>query len=512
VSVAQRVVVIPRIVSTPLPGAGGSLRLAPRAVAEGVLAACLPGPGLDRLRGGPVSVITTGQQPGLFTGPLYTIYKALTTIAIARRLERSNGGRPVVPVFWVAGDDHDFAEANHAYALDTQGEPARIVLRERPAEAPLLPLAREPLGPGLEPALAAVAALAPSSEFTPGVVEWLKRAYQPDRTVADGFAEAVNDLLAPHGLVVFRPYAASAKAAAAPYVTKALEQAAAIDAALLAHARKAGGEPPVPVGKGETLVFLDGPEGRDRLVVEGDGFITRRGNRRQSAAELAAIAKSEPERLSPNVLLRPVVEAALWPTAAYVAGPGEMDYLPQAEPVYAALGLARQTPVARWSGTLVEGRVEKVLERHELSIGDFAGPEGALEGRIVRDALPPEIQATLDSLRAAIETAYARLVEQVKAQDPTLERPTLAARNASLGATHDVEKKLIAQSKRANETLVQQIRRARLSLFPLQLPQERVLSYPSFAVRYGPALLEGLLTEVQQWVDTLDLEAVSGRG
>src|SRR2546425_6281818 len=136
--------VIPRIVSTPIaplvlpPGPGK-----PRRVEPDVIAAALPGPGRDRLAAGEVLAVTTGQQPGLFTGPLYTIYKGLSAVALARRLER-DWKIPIVPVFWVAGDDHDFAEANHAWVLDRSGEPARIVLRERPPDAPLVPLWRGP--------------------------------------------------------------------------------------------------------------------------------------------------------------------------------------------------------------------------------------------------------------------------------------------------------------------------------------------------------------------------------
>ena len=133
---------MPRIAATPIaPLMLPVRRVAPRRVAPGVIAAALPGPGRDRLAQGAVLAVTTGQQPGLFTGPLYTIYKGLSAIAIARRLER-DWSVPVVPVFWVAGDDHDFAEANHAFVLDSQGAVAELRLRERPAEAPLLPLTR----------------------------------------------------------------------------------------------------------------------------------------------------------------------------------------------------------------------------------------------------------------------------------------------------------------------------------------------------------------------------------
>src|SRR5437870_2176761 len=196
--------------------------LAPRRVAPDVVAAALPGPGRDRLVAGEVLVVTTGQQPGLFTGPLYTVYKALSAIALARRLERERR-MPVVPVFWVAGDDHDFAEANHAWVLDAGGELVRIVLRERPPDAPLVPLARETCGPEVAAALARLTDGLPETEFKAGVVEWLARWYRPETTLADAFAGALHALLDSRGLVVLRAYAPSAKRAAAPLVLKGLD-------------------------------------------------------------------------------------------------------------------------------------------------------------------------------------------------------------------------------------------------------------------------------------------------
>src|SRR3989442_9828862 len=170
--------VIPRIVATPLASGARPRTLALRRVSADVLAAVLPGPGRDRLGAGEGLVVTTGQQPGLFTGPLYTIYKALSTIAIAARLERERGG-PVVPVFWVAGDDHDFAEANHAEFLNSGGDPARIVLRERPPEAPQLPLWRERCSEDLPPALGQRPAGPPETEVEAAVVRWLRAPPRP---------------------------------------------------------------------------------------------------------------------------------------------------------------------------------------------------------------------------------------------------------------------------------------------------------------------------------------------
>jgi len=472
--------VIPRIVHTPIAPRELPKQLAtPRRVAPEVVASTLPGPGRDRLAGGAVLAVTTGQQPGLFTGPLYTIYKALSAIALAGRLERERGV-PVVPVFWVAGDDHDFAEANHASFLNAAGELVHIVLRERPAEAPLVPLARERCGDEIRAALEQLTSGTPDTEFKGDVVRWLEAAYRPEATVADACAAALNALLGPRGLAVFRAYDRGAKQAAAAWVLRGLDQT---------------------LADGYAPVFVEAAQGRDRLEPHGDAWVTRRSRERFARADLERLGREAPERLSPNVLLRPVVEAALLPTLAYAAGPAELKYLRDAAPLYDALGVTRQTPVPRWSGVLVEHRVEKLLQRHGLALEALDGKPGELEARLVRESLSPEAAESFGTLRQEIETGYAGLARVVAAVDPTLERTVQSARNAALAGTQEIEKKLIASLKRESETLLRQISRARDAVYPQGEPQERALTLASFLIRYGPGLLDALGDEVARWAD-----------
>ncbi len=446
-----------------------------------MLASVLPGPGRDRLAAGDVLAITTGQQPGLFTGPLYTIYKALSAVALAQRIERERGV-PVVPVFWVAGDDHDFAEANHAAVLGRDGELVNIVVRERPHEAPQLPLFRELLGPDIRAALAALDAALPDAEYKPDVKNWLEAHYRPEANLADAGAQALNQLLGSRGLTVFCPYDRNAKRAAAPWILKALD---------------------VTLPDGLTPVMLEGELGRDRLRKDGNRFVTRRSSEEFSRAQLETIAAETPERLSPNVLLRPVIEAALFPTLAYVGGPGEMEYLPEAAPLFKSLGVAPQAHVPRWSGIIIEARVEKVLAKHGLTPADFAGPPGALEARIAKGELPPELAESLKALRDDVEARFARISGEIQQLDPTLERTVQSARNAALAGTNEIEKKLIASLKRTQGTLVSQLTRARAALMPDGKPQERVLTVASFLARYSLSLLEEIDAEVARWASGL---------
>jgi uncharacterized protein YllA (UPF0747 family) len=471
---------IARILSTPIAAPAekipGGKR---RPVSPDVLAAVLPGPGRDRLADGDVLAVTTGQQPGLFTGPLYTVHKALSAIALARRLEQERGV-PVVPVFWVAGDDHDFAEANHAWVLGRDNEPEKIVLRERPHEAPQLPLFRESLGENqdIRTALDTLDKALPDSECKPDVRHWLESTYRPDTNLADAGAAALQQLLGGRGLAVFRAHERSAKRAAAPWILRALGET---------------------LADGLTPVMVEGRLGRDRLRRDGSDYITRRSGERFTRAQLEQIAADTPERLSPNVLLRPVIEAALLPTVAYVGGPGEMEYLPEAAPLFARLGVAPQAHVPRWSGLIIEARIDKVLQKHGLTPADFAGPPGVLEARFAQADLPPQLAASLQELRNDLEARFARISGEVVQLDPTLERTVQSARNAALAGTNEIEKKLVASVKRTQGTVLSQLARARAALAPGGKPQERVLTVASFLARYGGSLLDEIDVEVARW-------------
>lgn len=470
-------------------------------------AAFVPSPARDaalaRLREPGALAVTTGQQPGLFTGPLYTVHKALSAAALARVLER-RWERPVVPVFWLAADDHDYVEASQASWVGPDGTLATTALPPRPPEAPLTPMYRQPLGPGVEAALAAVSAGLPPSEFRDETLDWLGRHYRPEVTVAGAFAGALAELLAPAGIICLDSAHPAVKRAAAPLILRALEHAAELDQDLDRRAEELGAgarTSGVTLGDGASLVMLEGAQGRDRLVAHDGGFVTRRGRERLALDELRRIAAGEPTRLSPNVLLRPVVESALVPTVAYVAGPGELRYLVLTPPVYQRMGVARQQPIPRWSGVLVESRVDRVLEKFGIGLEDLLVPAGALESRLVRSQLPAAAVEALERMRAALETGYEIVARSAEEIDPTLARPVQAARHQAIGGTQEVEKKLVQHLKRRQETELGQIARARTAVLPGNKPQERVVTVAPFLARYGPSLLTDLGAEIEAWYE-----------
>jgi bacillithiol biosynthesis cysteine-adding enzyme BshC len=459
---------------------------------------------LERLRDPSTLVVTTGQQPGLLTGPLYTIHKALSAVALARLCEE-RWRRPVVPVFWAAGGDHDFSEGNHASWIGTDGSTVTMTLRERAPDAPLTPLYREPVGPEILPVLERLELDLAQTAFGGEVMELFRRWYRPEANLAESCAHVIAELLAPFGVLVFDATHPAVKRAQMPHLLRALERSQTLDQALDQRHRQLtteGRDPGVTVGDGATLVMFEGAQGRDRLVARSPGFQTRRSQEQLSLAEVERFAAQEPGRFSPNVLLRPAIESALLPTVAYLAGPGELRYFALADTVYSILSIPRQLPLPRWSGILVDARVDRVLEKYQATLAELMEPAQRLEARVVRDQLPAEARQALEELRSAISRGYETLARAAAGIDPTIEKPMRNLGSRAISDSQDAEKKLVNHLKKRQEVETQQIGRARELVLPLGRPQERVHTIAPWLARYGPSLLTDLEATMRDWYRT----------
>lgn len=452
---------------------------------------------MRRMLAGYGLAVTTGQQAGLFGGPLYTTYKLLTAIGLARSLE-SLLAQPVVPVFWVAADDHDWLEVNHTSVVDGANEVRRVELAG--PEQPPLPMSERRLGDAIEATLDAFLQLLPESEFAAPWAELLRRCYRPDATVAGAFREMMLGLFAEFDVVLFDPSHPAVKKEAAPLLWRELEQSAA-HASLLetqsARLVEAGYHAQVTIAREAANLSYSDEQGRDRLVRENDTWHLRRTRRTFTTQDLEARLRSEPERFSPNVLLRPVVESALLPTVAYVGGPAEVAYFAQIGCLFDAHGIEPPLVVPRRSAIVIEPKVRRVLDKFELAPADLMQPFHEVVTRLVRGELPEEVRGPLASLRNAIGAGYDALGAGAAAIDPTLEAWIRNLRNQSLGQVENAEKKILSHLKKRGEIEIDQLRKAAANLYPGGAPQERVLNIFPLLARYGPGLLRDLAGVMQ---------------
>lgn len=453
--------------------------------------------GAERLRrvleGGGVFV-TTGQQPGLLTGPLYAVYKALSAIRLADALEGILG-RPVAPLFWIASEDHDWAEVDHTHLIDRENGLHRVALPSPPVGTQDRPIFRCTLDRGIEAVLAQVEKLLPASDFVGADLELLRGAWTPGRTLAEGFRDTLGELLGHRGLLMVDAADPVLKELSLPLL---LEEAIHGEAGERELARVAGVlereglEVQVAILEGGVNLFLEGPAGRERMYRENGHFRLRRSGLRVSRDELRDRVREDPRVLSPNVLLRPVVESWVFPVVATVLGPGETAYWGQLREYFQLRGLAMPVVTPRGGATLVEAKVRKVLERWNLEVESLARPTHELLSELLREEIPPAIREALGEYRGGVARSAGRLLRAVREVDPTLSGPVEAARNQTFMALDEVERKVMQALRRRNEVAAEQLAKASVHLHPGGRPQERMLNLFYYTARYGRGLLDAL--------------------
>lgn len=457
---------------------------------------------LERIAAGDGFFVTTGQQPGLFGGPLYTVHKALSAVALAMRLE-SLLDVPVLPVFWIASDDHDWDEARHTSVLDTDNTLRRLTLEGAPE--PPRSMGRTPLNGAAETALDELSQILPPSEFTPPLMDRLRAAYAGG-TVSDAFARTLEAMLGNLTLGFVDAQDPTVRRAGEPVLRRELAAGAAHEAALRAQTERleaAGYGAQVPILPGATNVFHeDADHGRERLLREDGGWVLRASKRRLGEDELWSLFEEEPERFSANVVLRPVLESAVLPTLSYVGGPGEVRYLAQTGCLFEAHGVGMPVVFPRLGVTLVEGKVRKVLDKFGLTESDLVGrPIHEVIAGVVRDDVPDGVQSALVELRRAIREGYQAVYEAAEGIDTTLKGPIFGARNEGFKAVSEVEKKIRQHVKLKDETALEQVEKAAVNLAPAGKPQERVLNVHQYLSRYGGELIPAILERMEVELD-----------
>ena len=453
---------------------------------------------LDAVLRGEGVFVTTGHQPVLLLGPFYVLYKALTAISLAARLERALG-HPVVPLFWIAADDHDWAEVGRVRLLDRTDEMRTLALPV-PQEDARRPVGPHPLSAAMQAALEPLSDILPESEFTSSYAELVRDAYAPGRTLADAFARLLHGVLGDRGYAWLDSSHSEVCRAAAPLYRRMFDDPEAVLAAEAAGARtlaEAGFEPPITSIPDALPLFYDDGGGRHRVKRDGDGFRAGPGESAGGGGWRARL-DATPSRFSPNVASRPVLESYLLPVAATVLGPGEIAYWSQLPPLFEALGdpLPAVHPRASW--TLVEPRIRRILTRAGVSARELAGGADAVVARLTREARPADVEEALRGLREGTEAGLAEVEGAVAEHHPGLRAAAGKARKGMLGHVAALSRQVDREARRRLDTRLVQIRRAAANLHPGGRPQERMLNPLPLLCRYGPALVNDLARETDR--------------
>src|SRR6266852_4447810 len=369
---------------------------------------------LDRLENGAVAVVS-GQQVGLFSGPAYSVYKALTAIQIAEELTRE--GIPAVPVFWMATEDHDLDEVRHSTWFDQ----AKLIRFELPAGAETeRPVGRILLGAQIQPLLQEAAELL-ANQGSDLLAQYLIESYRPEETYGSAFGKLFARLFAQQGLILMDPLDRGLHKVAAPLYQHALAERDALNEKLLQRGKdldRAGFDAQVKVTSRSTLLFHLGDGVRQVITASAGKF--QAGEKTWTRDELVHMTHMEPESFSPNALFRPVVQDYLLPTAAYIAGPAEIAYFAQSEVVYRHLLGRMPVMLPRAGFTLVDAKANKLLRKYGLTVEDvWAGSQG-LRHKMESQSVPKSLSRTFERSKKQIVKMLAQLGKQIEKLDPTL--------------------------------------------------------------------------------------------
>src|SRR5271166_671916 len=444
---------------------------------------------IERLREGAFAVVT-GQQVGLFGGPLMSLLKVGSMLALAKQVQQS--GVECVPVFWLATEDHDLDEVNQALFLSHDLQ--LVPFKANTAGTAGAPVAHIRFAEGTDELVAQAAKLLGESL----AADYLRESYVEGETFSNAFAKLYTRIFGEHGLILLDPADAELHRIAAPLFVDALHRSAELDQAVLERNRElrdAGYHEQVKVTPQSTPLFaqVDGA----RVPVHRTNGQFSIGKERLSGEELEKRIQAAPENVSANVLLRPVLQDYWLPTLAYIGGPAEIAYFAQVGVVYEKL-LGRVTPILpRMSATLLEPRIENLLNRYKLNLQDLFHGESQLRNELAARSLPAELNLDFERGRLAVEEAMQRIGESLQRLDPTLVEAARRAANKMRYQVGRLEKRAAQAELRREAILTGHAEQIENALYPYKTLQEREIAGLYFYSRYGAELLARLIETAQ---------------
>lgn len=439
---------------------------------------------LDRLSRPGTVVVATGQQVGLLGGPVFTLYKALTAVRCAQELTRR--GTPAVPIFWLATEDHDLEEVNHAWAFGPSNAPQRITAQtdgERGAAVGTIRVK--------DAKIDALEAICRGFPYEADAVRLARDAYGAAPRFGDGFRSFYRSLLSDTGIVFLCPMSERVRTMAAPVVRQAIERAPELSESLLRRGgglQAAGYHQQVHFQDSTSLVLLF--EEAARVALRRKNGFYWANSRAYSRDDLLARLDRSPLDVSPSALLRPVMQDFLLPTAALVAGPSEAAYLAQSSVLYDKLLGRMPAVLPRASFTVLDSASRKLLRKYRLTLADCLVPRSELEAAVASALVPPPLQETLAAQRSRTRASLEHIEAALREFDPTLVASSAVSRRKIEYQLDKIDSKVAREALRRTGTARRHAASLADSVFPNSNLQERVYSVLPFLAKFGPAFVE----------------------
>lgn len=443
-------------------------------------------------------VVFTGQQVGLFGGPLFTIYKAISIIKLAQELS-FRFSRSFIPVFWLDSEDHDFDEVRSTSIIDKENQLEEI--KYSPAKTPSgVPMYKVVLEEEISFCVEKLTSSLHPTEFKNEVTQALVNCYSKGENISNSFAKWMVRLLGKYGLVIVDPTDKELKKLAIDFFLKEIENPGR-SMGLVRETGKtlesSGYHQQVVKSEEMVNLFLEVEGRRSTLKWSGEAIQIDGVDRNFSQNELRQIIEEEPERLSPNVLLLPLMRSHLFPTAAYIGGPGEISYYAQLKSVFDFFDIPMPVVYPRASVTLIEDKIKQLLQKHSLEFIDlFQDPE-ILINSILKEKFPDPLENTLEKKRNEISKILDSLEQELVSSEPALKQNLETTRGKIDYELKRLGEKLFQAYRQKDQTLKEQVYKAKKNLFPDNKLQERVLNLVPYLMKYGFEFVDFLYNKVE---------------
>jgi len=442
--------------------------------------------------------VVTGQQLGIAGGPLYTFYKIITAIKLSQYLSERYDDYNFVPVFWLEGDDHDFNEVRSIKIPDDSNIIRALGYGEESDEDE----AKQSVGiisfdESIKDFFAALGSTLRQTEFTDILLERLKSIYAPGKSFSRSFFELLHFYFDRFGLVIFNPLDDSVKKLLKPVFKKEItdfrvhtEKLVHISATLeeMYHAQ---------VKVKPVNLFLRVDDGRFLIEPVDNEFRLKRKRKTFTPEQLLEILENEPERFSPNVLLRPICQDYLFPTAFYVGGPGEIAYFAQIKPLYDFYNIPSPIIYPRSSATILEKNIAGILDKFSLDITDIFINIENVKKMIINSITENSVDELFETMIERIEHEFDRLKEKLFDIDKTIADSSNRYRDKIFIAVNELKDKTEKAHQKKHEVTLRQIDRAAVNLFPDNNLQEREFNYIYFANKYGEDFINTIFEKLQ---------------
>ena len=453
---------------------------------------------IELLRDADCLAVVSGQQAGLFTGPLYTIYKALSAVKLAGCLRTRN--TKCVPVFWIASEDHDFAEVARAEFISRECQLAKIEV-STDLHKENQPVGQVVLDDSINSVLDQFFEQLPNSEFLADVKSLIQNAWQNGRSYSDAFATMMTSLLGRHGLIFLDPLDPELKKLAAPLYADAARRAPEIATAIEERSREleaAGYHAQVMASANSFPLFYHDEKGARHAITRLDNgkYKAKECDNEYTADQLADLAEKSPERFSPNVTLRAVVQDYLLPTIAYYGGAAEIAYFAQTAEVYRVLSRPATPILPRSSLTMIERHTGRVLERYNLTLEDFFDGLDHLMKRVVEEHLGANTSKLFTQSEQRVNQELDRLRQELASVDPTLAGALDTGRKKINYQLEGLRTRFVRAQLGRDEAVQRQLQRAFDQLCPQKDLQERHINITSLLARHGTYVIEWIYNAV----------------